>query len=111
MMLRRKPKAKIPERLNPGDPEPEWCSPGSIEQQLDMCEEGDLRGEEITHLHGVDVPEPRDGTDLIRKDEKSARFQILTEPDRENDDISEEENEEEELRIHLLVNQKLENLS
>jgi hypothetical protein len=28
------------------------CKAGSIEQQLDMCETGRLRGDEITHSHG-----------------------------------------------------------
>jgi hypothetical protein len=28
------------------------CRPGSIEQQLDMCESGPLRGDEVLHNHG-----------------------------------------------------------
>lgn len=105
MMLRKKPKTAIPERLNPGDPEPEWCSPGSIEQQLDMCEEGDLRGEEISHLHGIEAPKHQDSTELIKKDENTARFQILTEPDREN---APEESDEEDLRIQIFHDHELE---
>jgi hypothetical protein len=49
MSLKRKQKEVIAERRNPGDPEPESCSPGSIEQQLDMCEEGSLKGDNVSH--------------------------------------------------------------
>ena len=52
MMIHRKRKELMPERKHPGDPEPDWCSPGSIEQELDMCETGSLRGDEILHSHG-----------------------------------------------------------
>ena len=52
-MLRKRPKEQSPHLLNPGDPEPEACAPGSIEQQLDMCESGSLRGDEILHHHGI----------------------------------------------------------
>lgn len=85
-MLRRKSRVNIPERLNPGDPEPLRGSPGSIEQQLDMCEEGDLRGDEILHRHGLDVPEQDD--ELLLVDERTGRFQILSEPDREDDEMT-----------------------
>jgi len=53
MALRRKRQELIPERKHPGDPEPDWCSPGSIEQQLDMCDKGSLRGDEVQHSHGT----------------------------------------------------------
>ncbi len=36
-------------RATRDDPEPEANAPGSIEQQLDMCERGPLKGEEIAH--------------------------------------------------------------
>lgn len=91
-MLRKKTKARFSERIEPGEPEPEWCSPGSIEQQLDMCEEGDLRGDEITHLHGISQKDP---PELLQVNENTGRFQILSDPDRE-------EKDQEELRIHLL---------
>jgi hypothetical protein len=45
--------------LNPDDleaassPAPGVGRPGSIEQQLDMVEDGPLRGDEILHSHGV----------------------------------------------------------
>lgn len=97
-MLRKKTKTRIPERMDPGEAEPERCSPGSIEQQLDMCEEGDLRGDEILQLHGMDVvdtpditEEGHDSTDLLQIDETSSRFQILSERDRENDEMSGDE--------------------
>ncbi|MEO5970317.1 MAG: hypothetical protein ABIQ95_10360 [Bdellovibrionia bacterium] len=48
----RERKELIPERKDPGDEEPEWCSPGSIEQKLDMCETGSLRGDDILYAHG-----------------------------------------------------------
>ncbi len=43
----------IPERLHPGEPEPATGSPGSIEQQLDMVENGDLRGDQVLYDHGA----------------------------------------------------------
>ncbi len=63
--LKRFPKERHPERRNPGDPEPEFGLPGSIEQQLDMCEEGSLRGDEVLHHHGVEQP----GEELAREGE------------------------------------------
>lgn len=56
MMLRQKRKERLPELKHPGDPEAEWCSPGSIEQGLDMCETGSLRGDDILHSHGRESP-------------------------------------------------------
>jgi hypothetical protein len=45
----------LPVRKNPGDDEPLRCTPGSIEQQLDMCEgEDSLRGDDILYSHGKD---------------------------------------------------------
>jgi hypothetical protein len=73
--LKRQPKEHFPELLNPGDPEPESGLPGSIEQQLDMCEEGSLRGDELLHSHGVDLPaaeQAREG-ELLGVDELMAR--------------------------------------
>jgi hypothetical protein len=52
----RNRKELIPERKNPGDREAEGCSPGSIEQQLDMCETGSLRGDDILYSHGRTSP-------------------------------------------------------
>jgi hypothetical protein len=53
MTLRKKPQERLPFLLHPGDPETEWGSPGSIEQELDMCEKGTLRGDDILHSHGM----------------------------------------------------------
>ncbi len=36
------------------------CARGSPEQQLDMCEEGPLRGDEIEFSHGVRAPNSDD---------------------------------------------------
>ncbi|MFN7685520.1 MAG: hypothetical protein ACK5QT_08930 [Oligoflexia bacterium] len=47
--LKKRRKEWFDQRLHPGDPEPEPGAPGSIEQQLDMVEEGSLRGEQVLH--------------------------------------------------------------
>ncbi len=54
--MRQKRKERLPQRLHPGDREHELCSPGSIEQELDMCESGSLRGDDILHSHGRVAP-------------------------------------------------------
>ncbi|NDD90681.1 hypothetical protein EBZ37_01130, partial [bacterium] len=54
--IKRRPKELYPERRDPGDPEPEFGLPGSIEQQLDMCEDGSLRGDDLLHRHGLNPP-------------------------------------------------------
>ncbi|MGK5081802.1 hypothetical protein WDW37_00730 [Bdellovibrionota bacterium FG-1] len=91
MAARRKPKERLPERMNPGDPEPESCSPGSIEQELDMCEEGSLRGDDILHSHGKLPPEysetPRDLSQMI---DESWRMD-LSEENREGDEMTGDE--------------------
>src|SRR4051812_4515080 len=68
---------------------PQWdeaaCRPGSPEQQLDMCEQGTLRGEEsLREFHGIDriesemkpdmAEEDREG-DEMSGDEHSSGFQ------------------------------------
>lgn len=87
-MLKERPNETIDERKNPGDPEPEPCAPGSIEQQLDMCETGTLRGDEILHSHGaVDV----DGDDLSERgaDIAMGRYETnMSERDREGSEES-----------------------
>ena len=60
-MLQKKLKVRLKRLKHPGDPEVEVCSPGSIEQQLDMCEAGSLRGDEILHHHGTRDQLIRDG--------------------------------------------------
>jgi hypothetical protein len=88
MSLRKRRKESLPELKNPGDREPERCSPGSIEQQLDMCEEGGLRGDTILYRHGKNEPEytgePAE-LDTIMDD----NWQVdLSEDDREGDELS-----------------------
>ena len=56
--FKRRRKEWLNERIHPGDPAPERGAPGSIEQQLDMVEEGTLRGEQVLHEHGI--PDPSD---------------------------------------------------
>ena len=51
-LLKRRRQEWLDWRLHPGDPEPEFGAPGSIEQQLDMVEEGSLKGDQILHEHG-----------------------------------------------------------
>ena len=90
-MIRRKRKELNPELKNPGDREPDWCSPGSIEQELDMCEQGSLRGDEILHSHGKD-PLTYTGNppelDLIINENWETD---LAEEDREGDEMSGDE--------------------
>lgn len=55
-LYKKRRKEWLDERNHPGDPSPERGAPGSIEQQLDMVEEGSLRGDQILHSHGVTPP-------------------------------------------------------
>ena len=89
-MLTKKLKSRIPLRKSPGDPEPEYCSPGSIEQQLDLCEEGELRGEEIQHrVEGVSTPdEPFSDDPMEVVDEMDSYQMNFSERDREGDEMS-----------------------
>jgi hypothetical protein len=89
-MLRKKLKSRIPHLKAPGDPEPEYCSPGSIEQQLDMCEEGELRGDEIEHrTEGLATPdEPRSDDPMEVVDEMNTYEMNFSERDREGDEMS-----------------------
>jgi len=90
-MLKKRPKELLPELKNPGDPEPERGTPGSIEQHLDMCEDGSLRGDEVLHHHGMteewdSVPTPAP-VDLLLD-----RYQLdLSEEDREGAEESGDE--------------------
>ncbi len=92
MAVRKRDKELIPERKHPGDPEPDWCSPGSIEQELDMCEDGPLRGDEILHSHGKDTPIytgfPREVDKIIAEENYKVD---LAEEDREGDEMTGDE--------------------
>lgn len=88
MTTKKKLKEQIPMRKHPGDPEPESCAPGSIEQKLDMCEEGSLRGDDILHSHGKIGREYQEGPlplDQVIED----NYQVdLSEENREGDEMS-----------------------
>lgn len=87
-MLRKRPKERLPRLRNPGDPEPERGTPGSIEQQLDMCEEGSLRGDEILHHQGRTEEDHR-LPDVPPVDRLLERYQLdLSEENREGDEWS-----------------------
>jgi hypothetical protein len=58
----------------------ERCRPGSIEQQTDMCEEGDLRGDQITHEYHSKPKLIIDEGDNFNED--------MSTEDREGDDLS-----------------------
>lgn len=89
-MLARRSRSRIKERKAPGDPEPLVGAPGSIEQQLDMCEEGDLRGDEILHSHGLSTRDEKE--DIQAVDELITRFSMtMDEPGREGDEMSGDE--------------------
>lgn len=96
MMLKRRRKEDLPERRDPGEPEPEPCAPGSIEQQLDMCEDGTLRGDDILHRHGRISAEPVGDEDPRPLDELAFsedhfEMDLSAEPDREGDEMSGDE--------------------
>ncbi len=89
-MLHKKRKEQIPELLEPGANEPEFCTPGSIEQQLDMCEEGSLRGDEILHHHGEE--REVEATAETPVDRLMDRYQMnMAEEGREGDELSGDE--------------------
>ena len=92
-MLKSRKKELIPERKRPGDREPEVCSPGSIEQQLDMCEEGSLRGDEVSrrtaHLPTPNEPASEDPADVL--DEFNSFQVTMSERDREGDELTGDE--------------------
>lgn len=96
-MLRRRKKADLPRRRDPGQPAAEPCGPGSIEQQLDMCENGELRGDEIEHTHGMEAdPDSLDSETGVERnlgaDQLLERFRIdMSEPNREGDELSGDE--------------------
>lgn len=92
-MLRKKKTEDIPERRDPGDREAVACSPGSIEQQLDMCEEGNSRSEDIIRH----IDEDKNPNDPITEDPLDLVSEIntfdytMSERDREGDDYSGDE--------------------
>ena len=91
MSIRRKRNELAPERKHPGDRESITCSPGSIEQQLDMCEEGTLKGDSILHSHGIDArPYSGDPTAVDQLINESWEIN-LAEEDREGDELSGDE--------------------
>jgi hypothetical protein len=90
-MLKNRPKELVPERKNPGDREPTFGSPGSIEQQLDMCEEGTLRGDEILHHHGLEPVENKEGPIEIDRLMENNYHMDLAEDDREGAEMSGDE--------------------
>ena len=89
-MLKKRFKRKIPLLKHPGDPEPEFGSPGSIEQQLDMVEEGDLKGDEVLRrtelLQTPEDPSSEDPLDLFA--EMQSFNMTMSERDREGDEMS-----------------------
>src|SRR4051794_3546791 len=87
----KKKSDELPELLDPGDPEGRPCAPGSIERQLDMCEDGP-KGDQVTHTHGrlsgEDDPEP----DTRSADDLLTNYTIdMSEEDREGDEYSGDE--------------------
>lgn len=71
-------------------PAPGRTRRGSIEQQLDMCEEGPLRGDEILHQHGI--PDPTDSRPPLDDNLLQENYQIdMSEEWREGDEESGDE--------------------
>ncbi len=92
-MLKQRPKEWRKERREPGEGEPEYCSPGSIEQELDMCDSGTLRGDEILYHHGKARNEIEPNEDPVPLDQiLEENFHLdLAEEDREGDEMSGDE--------------------
>jgi hypothetical protein len=90
-MLKKRRQERLPEKKNPGDREVEPCSPGSIEQQLDMCEEGSLRGDNILYQHGVDRDSVERENPPLDEDSELRFNDDMSEEDREGDDMSGDE--------------------
>lgn len=89
-MITKRKKERLPELKDPGEEETEFCSPGSIEQALDMCESGSLRGDAILHEHGEDIEDY--SNEEIGVDRKLGRFEIdMAEENREGDELSGDE--------------------
>lgn len=65
--------------------EPKSCAPGSIEQQLDMCETGPLKGETVLRDEGVRDPDHA----IEDENEMMHNFRVdMAETGREGDDAS-----------------------
>jgi hypothetical protein len=90
MLRSKRAKEKIPERKHPGDPEAENCSPGSIEQQLDMCESTPYRGEEVErHVQNKVSPSEPTSEDPQELVEEFDSFDMtMSEFSREGDELS-----------------------
>ena len=97
----------VAQYLDNYDPEPN--APGSIEQQLDMCETGDLRGDEIDHSLHLSAKKRMDqaDSDPIPFDELLESEQMdLSLEDREGDEMTGDDHTsglqggEEELKHH-----------
>ena len=74
------------------DPRAPACAPGSIEQQLDMCEEGPRRGEEILRDKSP-IPKRGESATPVPLDQAiENNFNMdMAEPNREGDDLSGDE--------------------
>ena len=84
----------LPEPRSNISDDPTMLPETSIEQQLDMVEEGGegLRGDDVLHQHGVNPHRPRADRDPLPADALTERFEMdMSEPDREGDDMSGDE--------------------
>ena len=64
------------------------CAPGSIEQQLDMCEKGAMKGDAIARRE-VGLPDEKEDKDPTELPEITERMAFdMSEPDREGDEAS-----------------------
>ena len=91
-MRKKKKKEAMPELLNPGDRESQSCAPGSIEQELDMCEEGSLKGDEVLHQHGLYTDDEPDEESVSLDEIINRRFSVdLSEERREGDEMTGDE--------------------
>jgi len=108
-MLKRKVNERTPERKEPGEEGASSCSPGSIEQQLDMCESGSLRGEDVLRntARTSSPNEPYSEEPMDLQSQLNTFDMSMAERDREGDDLSGDEHssglqgEEQELGGHM----------
>lgn len=73
--------------------QPAPCEPGSIEQQLDMCETGPMRGDDVLHRHGYERELPKEARErMVPTDEIMNTFRAdMSEENREGMEMSGDE--------------------
>jgi hypothetical protein len=88
-MQKRQPKSsEQPYKKDPGDTSGSYCAPGSIEQELDMCERGNLKGDEVSHPTSSRIHEPVDSDPQPLTEILYEYNMDMSEDNREGDEMS-----------------------